>query len=118
MTPVEHAKSSASRHGGRWEDYIQIHQWFDCTKQYTGDWTHRMLRHHAAGIEWCIDVFGHSIHVDGIGDIPTKVIAEQHLNEDCGFIPTVSDWTGILSEHPRDWMLRVQKKKSKALEVV
>jgi hypothetical protein len=45
--------------GGAAEDYLEIHNWFDETKQYTGDWTHRALKHHSAGIEWCIKEFGH-----------------------------------------------------------
>ena len=54
MTPYMHAVSSAKKFGGQPEDYIEIHDWFDCTKQYTGDFTHRAMRHHSAGIQWCI----------------------------------------------------------------
>jgi len=42
MTPFKHAESSAKKFGGLPEDYIKIHDWFDETKQYTGDWTHRV----------------------------------------------------------------------------
>ena len=32
MHPILHAKSSVKKFGGKWEDYIHIHNWFDETK--------------------------------------------------------------------------------------
>lgn len=61
MTPWKHAESSVKRWGGLPTDYIKLHDWFDETKAYTGDWTHRALRHHSAGIQWAIERFGHVI---------------------------------------------------------
>ena len=29
MTPVKHAESTARKWGGKWEDYVAIHDWFD-----------------------------------------------------------------------------------------
>lgn len=108
MTPYDHARSSARTHGGAPEDYIDIHDWFDETKAFTGNWTHRALRHHAAGVQWCIERFGHSLTNSDGKVIPTKLIAEQHVTEDCGYIPVPSDWLKTLAEHPADWMLRVK----------
>jgi hypothetical protein len=110
MTPWKHAESSASKYGGTPEEYISIHDWFDETKQYTGDFTHRALRHHAAGIQWCIDRFGHTIELKNGKRVAVKLIAEQHVVEDCGFVPTVADWLGSIKESPADWMLKVAKK--------
>jgi hypothetical protein len=110
MTPFKHAESSCQKWGGIPEDYINIHDWFDETKQFTGDWTHRALRHHSAGVQWAVEKFGHYI-VNSIGQkIPTKLIAEQHVMEDCGRIPVPQDWLKPLSTKPEMWMLRVQKK--------
>jgi len=61
MTPWKHAESTARKWGGSPSDYVHIHDWFDETKQFTGDWTHRALRHHSAGIQWAIDKFGHVV---------------------------------------------------------
>jgi hypothetical protein len=112
MTPYKHAESSAKKWGGIPDDYIHIHNWFDETKQYTGDWTHRALRHHSAGIEWAIERFGHRVSLNGYHDkcIPTKLIAEQHIIEDCGYIPTPQDWLKVLFKNPDDWMLKVKVK--------
>lgn len=117
MTPYKHAESSVKKYGGRPEDYITLHDWFDETKQYTGDWTHRALRHHAAGIQWAIEKFGHSIKNSNGKVVPVKLLAEQHVMEDCGFVPTISDWLGGLKENPKDWMLKVKKKSVQALVV-
>lgn len=110
MTPYKHAESSVKKFGGVPEDYIEIHEWFDETKQYTGDWTHRAMRHHAAGVQWAIEKFGHCVVNTDKRIIPVKLIAEQHVMEDCGFIPTIQDWLKPVLESPRDWMLKVQKR--------
>jgi len=115
MTPYKHAESSAKKWGGEPEDYIKIHDWFDETKQYTGDFTHRALRHHSAGVQWAIEKFDHSIsNIDG-KRIPVKIIAEQHVTEDCGYIPTVQDWLSLVADNPKPWMLSVKKESTKPI---
>ncbi len=110
MTPYKHAESSVKKWGGLPTDYVKLHDWFDETKQYTGNWTHRALRHHSAGIQWAVEKFGHAI-VNGKGQaVPVKMLAEQHIEEDCGFIPTPQDWLEGLSKNPEKWMLTVAKK--------
>ena len=110
MTPVKHAESTARKWGGKWQDYVDIHDWFDETKVYTGDWTHRALRHHSAGIQWAVEKFGHAVVNSSNQTIPVKLIAEQHVSEDCGFIPTPSDYLSTLAKNPEKWMLSVGKK--------
>jgi hypothetical protein len=116
MTPWHHALSSAKKFGGKPQDYMQIHEWFDSTKQYTGDWTHRAMRHHAAGIQWCIDTFGDTFVIEG-KHVPVKLIAEQHVEEDCGFIPTIQDWLAPLKDNPPAWALKVKVKNVSELQV-
>lgn len=117
MTPYKHAQSSAAKYGGHADDYIELHEWFDETKQFTGDWTHRALRHHSAGVQWACDKFGHVIYPRSARcatqrqrGVPTKLLAEQHVMEDCGFIPTPKDWLLPLAQQPANWMLRVGTK--------
>ncbi len=118
MTPWKHAESSAKKWGGKPEDYVVLHDWFDETKQFTGDWTHRALRHHSAGIQWAIEKFGHIIVNSNGQSIPTKMLAEQHVTEDCGFIPTPADYLNKLCQNPEKWMLTVgQSSKTMALAV-
>lgn len=115
MTPFAHAESSAKKWGGDPDDYIEVHNWLDETKQFTGDWTHRALRHHAAGIQWAIERFGHYLNNVNGKPVPMKMIAERHIQEDCGFIPTVADWLQAIE--PKPWMLRVAKKSIQPMEI-
>jgi hypothetical protein len=95
MHPFHHALSSVKKFGGVTADYIAIHEWFDETKQYMGDCRHRALRHHTAGIFWCEQKFGDTITVwtkDVAKQVPIRLIAEQHVMEDMGFLPTPEWW--------------------------
>ena len=108
MTPWHHALSSAKKFGGVPADYSDIHHWFDETKAFTGDWTHRALRHHALGVETAIATFGPFIELEGGIKVATKLVAEQHIMEDCGYIPTVANWLEPLRKRPEEWMLKVK----------
>ena len=100
--PLFHAKSSARKYGGKPDDYLAIHNWFDESKSYMGDVRHRALRHHAEGIFMCEKLFGVSITNSDGREVPVRFIGEQHVIEDLGRIPSVSDW---LSEMPmKAWM--------------
>ncbi len=90
--PYHHAISSAKKHGGKWEDYIAIHSWFDETKAHYPDMRHRSLRHHSEGIFWCEEKFGVVITNSDGKNVPVRAIGEQHILEDIGFIPTIKDY--------------------------
>src|SRR5216683_8215497 len=51
--PLKHAESSARKCGGKAEDYLRVHNWFDESKAFLPDFQHRALRHHAEGIFLC-----------------------------------------------------------------
>lgn len=88
-----HAQSSAKRFGGKPEDYLPIHDWFDGTKELEPTFRHRALRHHTHGIFEAERVFGHMLTNSDGKQIPVRVIGEQHVMEDfSGLIPTVHDW--------------------------
>lgn len=59
--PYHHALSSVRKWGGKVEDYLPIHNWFDESKAFLADFLHRALRHHAEGIFLCEKIFGESI---------------------------------------------------------
>lgn len=102
--PYFHAKSSARLFGGKPEDFLAIHHWFDATKESFCDFRHRALRHHAEGIFECERIFGTTItNADG-NSVPVRYIGEQHVMEDCGRIPSVADWLSTIQPEP--WMVR------------
>ena len=100
--PLEHAESSARRFGGKPEDYLVIHRWFDESKAFFPDFRHRALRHHAEGIFLAERIFGVTLtNLEG-AVVPVRYIGEQHVREDLGRIPTAQDWLGRIN--PERWM--------------
>lgn len=100
--PLEHAQSSARKFGGKPEDYLAIHRWFDESKAFFPDFRHRELRHHTQGIFLAENLFGVSVRNFDGAEIPVHYLGEQHVREDLGRIPTVQDW--LIRIHPERWM--------------
>lgn len=91
MKPYIHAKNSARKFGGRPEDYQRIHDWFDQTKAHIADMRHRAVLHNSFGIFLCEQVFGvNVINSDG-HLISVRDIAEDHVLEDLGRIPSLAE---------------------------
>jgi hypothetical protein len=95
MKPWVHAKNSVRKFGGKPEDYIKLHEWFDQTKSAHADMRHRAILHNAMGIYIAVDVFGDSngnmTNSDGV-EIPVREVGEQHVLEDMGRIPSLTDY--------------------------
>jgi hypothetical protein len=101
--PWHHAESSARKYGGRPEDYLDVHAWFDASKAHMANFRHRALRHHAAGIFEAERVFGVTLRNSDGRDVPVRFIGEQHVREDCGGrIPSLQDWFRGIPAKP--WM--------------
>ena len=105
-----HARSSARHWGGEPADYIAIHTWLDGSKAYHADFRHRALRHHAEGCFAAEAQFGVTLTLGNGRCIPVRLIAERHIIEDLGFIPSFSDWAKAI--RPAPWMGRTAKLES------
>jgi hypothetical protein len=96
MKPYYHARSSAKKWGGTWEDYIQVHEFMDLTKFCLADVRHRAILHNSFGVYLATEVFGSVLKIslpDGkIKEVPVAELAEQHILEDLGRIPSIQDW--------------------------
>ena len=102
-----HAKSSAKRWGGKAEDYQKIHDWMDESKKLSTHFAHRALRHHAEGCFAAEEKFGTTITNSDGKKVPVRLIAEQHIKEDLGWIPSFQDWAVLIK--PQKWMMRGHK---------
>lgn len=102
MKPIFHAKKSAKKYGGKPEDYIAIHDFIDSSKQCLPDARHRALLHSSFGCFLVEKVFGHIITNSNGREVSTREIAEDHVAEDMGFIPTVEKWFKHMPLEP--WM--------------
>jgi hypothetical protein len=113
--PFHHSVSSTRKWGGKPSEYRPIHTWFDESKRSYADFRHRALRHHAEGIFECERVFGETLTLSTGRKIPVRWVAEQHVQEDLGFIPTLADWLRQID--PLPWMSRGAPPEIKALEL-
>lgn len=103
-----HALSSVRKFGGKPEDYIPLHNWFDESKAHIADFRHRALRHHTEGIFLLERTFGVTITNSDGRKIPVRLIGEQHVLEDMGGrIPSFADWAKAIV--PAPWMMRAQR---------
>ena len=101
--PYHHALSSSKRFGGQVDDYLALHSWFDATKAHIADARHRCLRHQSLGIFIAEQKFGVTIENSSHNQIPVRALAEQHVQEDFSFIPSVQQ---CLKNLPLErWML-------------
>jgi len=92
VKPWNHARSSAHKYGGKPEDYIELHNFFDSTKAAMPDVRHRAVLHNAFGIFLLERVFGVVITNSDGKQVSTRDIGEHHVMEDMGFIPSLEDW--------------------------
>ncbi len=102
--PWHHAERSAKLFGGCPNDYLAIHDWFDESKAHLADFRHRALRHHSEGIFLCEAIHGKTLTNSDGKVIPVRFVAEQHVKDDLGWIPTVKDWLQHIQ--PQAWMGR------------
>lgn len=113
--PQLHSKSSAKKFGGEWGDYIKIHNFFDQTKAHCGDCRHRMILHNTFGIFLAEQVFGVVFKRESDGkEIPTRIIAEQHILQDFGYIPTLNDVIDTIEL--KSWMCKGSVQLSKEFD--
>lgn len=109
--PLLHAKSSAKKFGGIWEDYIHLHEWMDETKGWLGSTMHRMFRHHSEGIFEMERLFGKSFTNSEGKTVYTRYVGEQHVKEDCNnYIPSAKEWYNIVEKNEKPlWALKTLK---------
>lgn len=102
--PYHHAERSARLFGGVVDDYLAIHDWFDESKAHLADFRHRALRHHSEGIFQCESLFGTTLTNSDGRIVPARLVGEQHVKDDLGWIPSVKDWLQHIE--PQPWMGR------------
>lgn len=86
-----HANSASKKWGGTPHDYLAVEEFIDSSKQVLGDVRHRAVYHHTLGVLLCQRIFGPTILVGRI-QVPVKQVAERHIIEDLGWLPTPADY--------------------------
>jgi hypothetical protein len=101
MNSWNHAQSSARKWGGTPEQYIDVHEFIDSSKKILGDVRHRSLYHHTAGVWVAQEIFGRTLEI-GHKLVPVRLIAERHVIEDLGWLPSPADYLNGMPIKP--WM--------------
>lgn len=102
MKPLDHSRLSVRRYGGTLIDYMEIHEFLDMTKAAHPDMRHRALLHNSMGPFIAIRVFGRTITNSDDRVCDVRQICEDHIIEDLGRIPTVSDFINLIPESEID----------------
>lgn len=95
MNTSKHAQMSVHRYGGKLEDYADIHQFIDSTKNLCSDNRHRIFHNLWAVNEIVIPIFGHVLTNSDGKQVDIKDMCEKdHLLPDFRgrFIPTLGDF--------------------------
>ncbi len=92
MKPFLHARVSVKKWGGKPEDYQAIHDFLDESKAHFADMRHRALLHSSWGIYLCERLFGINVKNSDDRLVSVRDIAEQHVIDDMGRIPSVQDY--------------------------
>ena len=112
MNSWHHAVSAARKWGGTPEDYIEIEEFIDSSKKIIGDVRHRSLYHHTEGVWLCQRIFGRTIEISrsagGTVQVPVRLIAERHVLEDLGWLPSPVDYISGMPIAP--WMSGARRK--------
>lgn len=115
MKPYVHAKRSAHKWGGVPEDYMPIHDFFDSTKMCHPDMRHRAILHNAFGIYLAERLFGTYIYNSAGKKVQVRDVGEQHVIDDVGFIPTVTQCIGDIDIRNKKWLGGVKPVRAKKI---
>jgi hypothetical protein len=102
MKPYIHAQNSVKRWGGKIDDYLPIHDFFDSSKAHVPDMRHRAILHSSFGIYIVERVFGTYITNSDHKVVQVRDIGDPHVIDDLGRIPTVQDYLGSMPYY--DWL--------------
>lgn len=97
-----HARNSVRRYGGKPEDYIKLHELMDETKKAHSTVAHRAVFHSSYGV-WLIEmILGRELVNSDGKTVSVRQIAEEHVIEDLGYIPSLDEWLQNMELKP--WM--------------
>ncbi len=104
MNAYLHSKLSVKKRQGRIEDYYNLHDYADCSKEVCSTNAHRVYFHTLFGIKnFIIPIFGHTIiNSDNIHCNVKDIMEHDHCLPDFNnrFIPTLQDFIDCVADIP------------------
>jgi hypothetical protein len=110
----ELANASAARFGGDPSAYLALHAWFLETRNWSYGPEHLLFRHHAFGIFEAEARFGPVIASDNGKAVPTRVVAERHVQQVLGRVPSAADFLRRIKGER--WMLQATSPRKLGLD--
>ncbi|MBN9241167.1 MAG: hypothetical protein J0I98_00055 [Mesorhizobium sp.] len=111
---AELANASAARFGGDPSAYLALHDWFLETRNWSDGPEHLLFRHHAFGIFEAEARFGPVIALDNGKAVPTRVVAERHVQTVLGRVPSATDFLRRIKGER--WMLQATSPRKLGLD--
>lgn len=108
------ARESALRFGGGAENYLPLHRWFLATENWTTGNEHLVFRHHAWGVFEAEARLGIVIQTGNGGAVPTRGVAERHVQTVLGRVPPASDFLKRIKGER--WMLQATSPRKLGLD--
>lgn len=107
MKPWIHAKNSVRKYGGKPEDYLPIHDTIDSSKSAHASVKHRAILHSSFGIYLVERIHGTTLTNSDGKVVSVRDVAEDHVMEDLGRIPSADEWLGAMTQ--AEWMTGAPK---------
>lgn len=98
------AETSVMRFAGEVSDYLPLHRWFLATAHWTPGVAHLAFWHHAFGIFEAESRLGPVIRLGNGKAVPTRVVAERHVQEVLGRVPPATEFLRRIKGER--WMLQ------------
>lgn len=111
MKPFLHGRIHAKKYGGRPEDYADIDDFIDSSKTAVADVRHRAILHSAFGCFLVEKMFGRTRFNSDGKEYSPRDIAEDHILQDLGFVPTMEQYLNNMTIQP--WMSGTEKKNAR-----
>lgn len=116
MKPYLHGRIHAKKYGGSPSDYADIDDFIDSSKIAFPDVRHRAILHSSFGCYLVEQMFGRErVNSAGMSYSPRDV-AEDHIIQDLGFIPTPETYLSHMALKP--WMSGTKKLADKKTKFV
>lgn len=111
---AELANASSARFGGTPELYLSLHAWFLDTRNWSAGPEHLVFRHHAFGIFEAEARFGPVILLPDGRAVPTRVVAERHVQMMLGRVPPATEFLRRI--RGERWMLQATSPRKLGLD--
>lgn len=102
------------RFGGNAEVYFPLHHWFFQTRTWVDGPAWFLFRHHAFGVFEAEERFGPVLGALSRSAVPTRVVAERHVQRVLGRTPPASDFLRRIKGER--WMLQATSPKKLGLD--